>query len=248
MGRAGGWPADRVISCERAGTVRVLVAEDDEQLAASLRLGLRENGMDVDLAHDGDTAARMASSDVYDVIIMDIMLPSRSGFDVIRELRAQGLRTPVLCLTARDSLNDKLAGFALGADDYLVKPFEFLELLARVRVLARRPDETPGDTALKCADLELDPATREVRRAGRRIELTPREYSLLLFLMRRQGSVASRMSILEGVWGLNHDSLATVVDVSVNRLRNKVDYPFAKHLIQTVRGVGYCLTDEESRQ
>jgi two-component system OmpR family response regulator len=224
--------------------MRVLVAEDDEQLAASLRKGLRENGMDVDLAHDGDVAASMAGSDVYDVIVMDIMLPGRTGFDVIRELRASGLQTPVLCLTARDRLNDKLTGFSLGADDYLVKPFEFLELLARVRALARRPGEA-RPAKLKCADLELDPASRQVRRAGQRIDLTPREYSLLLYLMRRQGTVVSRMSVLDGVWGLNHDSLATVVDVSVNRLRNKVDYPFSRCLIQTVRGVGYCLTDEE---
>jgi DNA-binding response OmpR family regulator len=224
--------------------MRVLVAEDDEQLAASLRKGLRENGMDVDLAHDGETAARMGGADVYDVIVMDIMLPARSGFDVIRELRSQGLRTPVLCLTARDGLNDKLTGFALGADDYLVKPFEFLELLARLRALARRPGQ-PSAATLNCADLELNAERREVRRGGQRIDVTPREYSLLLYLMRRQGTVVSRMSILDGVWGLSHDSLATVVDVSVNRLRNKVDYPFPKRLIRTVRGVGYCLSDED---
>ena len=224
--------------------MRVLVVEDNERLASFAKKGLQERGFAVDLASDGEQAVWFGSTGAYDVIVLDIMLPRRSGFDVIRELRGKGVQTPILCLTARDQLADKVTGLDLGADDYLVKPFEFAELLARLRALSRRsPQMVPQ--VLRCADLELDPAAHEVRRAGRQIDLTPKEHALLEYLMRRMGSVVTRTSIIQNVWDMNFDSLTNVVDVFVNRLRNKVDYPFGKHLIKTVRGVGYCLTDAE---
>ena len=222
--------------------MRVLVVEDDERLRAFLRKGLQEHGLGVDVAGDGEEALRVAHADVYDVIVLDIMLPRRSGFDVIKQLRTEGVSTPIICLTARDGLADKVVGLELGADDYLVKPFEFAELLARIRALDRRA-EGLGVQPLACGDLVLDPVGRDVVRAGRRIELTPREYALLECLLRRKGMVVSRASIIQHVWGMNSDALASVVDVFVNRLRNKVDYPFATRLIQTVRGFGYRLAE-----
>ena len=159
------------------------------------------------------------------------------------DVRRAGVTTPILCLTARDQPADKVAGLDLGADDYLAKPFNFAELLARIRALMRRsPEMTP--TRLRCADLELNPATRQVTRGGKDIDLTPREYALLEFLMRRADSVVTRSALLEGVWDMNFDSLTNVLDVLVNRLRTKVDYPFDKHLIHTVRSVGYVLSEE----
>ena len=223
----------------------VLVAEDSERLAGFVKKGLQEHGFAVDLALDGDEAAYMARTGAYDAIVMDIMLPLRSGFDVIRELRRAGVSTPIICLTARDGIEDRVTGLDLGADDYLVKPFELAELLARVRALIRRsPDLMPQK--LRCGDLELDPRTREVRRGGATIVLTPKEYGLLEYLMRREGMVVTRSAIMQNVWDMNFSSLANVVDVFVNRLRNKVDYPFENHLIHTVRGVGYCLTEGEA--
>jgi len=225
--------------------MRVLVAEDNDRLASFLKRGLQENAFAVDIAADGEEAAYMARTGAYDVIVLDIMLPLRSGFDVIRQLRNEGVDTPIICLTARDQVDDRITGLDLGADDYMAKPFEFSELLARIRALRRRPRGMVPQK-LMCADLVLDPATRDVRRDGKSIDLTPKEYSLLEYLMRRQGIVVSRTAIIENVWDMNFDSLANVVDVFVNRLRNKIDYPFGRQLLHTVRGVGYCLTDEES--
>jgi DNA-binding response OmpR family regulator len=222
----------------------VLVAEDNRPLASSLQRGFQENGFTADVASDGEQAAAMGMSDAYDVIVLDIMLPLRTGFDVIRELRSRGVHTPIICLTARDAVADRVTGLELGADDYLSKPFEFAELLARVRALTRRsPHLVPSKLA--CADLEFDPVSRETRRGGFRLDLTAREAALLEFLLRRQGSVVSRTAVLEHVWGLNSDPLTNVVDVFVNRLRNKVDYRFGKTLIHTVRGRGYVLADRE---
>jgi len=223
----------------------VLIAEDNERLASFVKKGLQEVGFAVDVAHDGEMAAYMARTGAYDVIVLDIMLPGRSGFDVIRDARKSGVSTPIICLTARDQVEDKVAGLELGADDYLVKPFEFAELLARIRALRRRSPEM-APQKLRCADLELDPATRHVRRGGTEIELTAKEYGLLEYLMRRKGTVVTRTSIIQNVWDMNFDSLTNVVDVFINRLRNKVDYPFGGSLIRTVRGVGYRLTDEEA--
>ena len=186
----------------------------------------------------------MARTGIYDVIVLDIMLPGRSGFDVIRQLRSEGVATPVLCLTARDRLEDKVTGLDLGADDYMPKPFEFPELLARIRALARR---SPGmvQPKLRSGDLVLDPVTREVLRAGRKIDLTPKEFALLEFLMRRAGRAVTRTSILDNVWDMNYDSLTNVVDVLMNRLRKKVDHPFDEELIETVRGTGYRMKRKE---
>jgi len=225
----------------------VLVAEDNERLASFVRKGLLEQGFAVDIATDGEEATYMALTGAYEVIVLDIMLPRQSGFDVIRRLRSEGVKTPIICLTARDGLQDRVTGLDLGADDYLVKPFEFAELLARIRALRRRsPDMVPQ--RLRCADLELDPTTREAHRGGTKIDLTPKEYALLEYLMRRQGSVVTRTSIVQNVWDMNFDSLTNVVDVFVNRLRKKVDYPFERQLIHTVRGVGYCLSEGEAEQ
>ncbi len=218
--------------------MRVLVVEDDKQLASFIGKGLRENALTVDLAYDGEEGFLMASTGIYDVIVLDIMLPERSGFDVIRELRSEKVETPIICLTARDQLEDKVTGLNLGADDYLPKPFEFPELLARVRALGRRSaDMVP--TKLSCADLELDPVTRRIHRGDIEIELTPKEFALLEYLMRRAGRTVTRTSILDNVWDMNYDTLTNVVDVLVNRLRKKVDQEFAEQLIETVRGVGY---------
>ena len=224
----------------------VLVVEDNRRMAEFLRKGLQEKDYAVDIVHDGEDALSMARTGVYDVILLDIMLPRRTGFDVIRQLRRRDVATPIICLTARDASGDKVTGLDLGADDYLTKPFEFVELLARIRAVTRRPRGMAAQT-LRCADLELDPASRTVTRADRRIDLTAKEYALLEFLMRREGSVVTRTSIVQHVWGLNFDSLSNVVEVFVNRLRNKVDYPFGSELIRTVRGVGYCLTEGECR-
>lgn len=224
--------------------MRILVVEDEKSLARYVAGGLREKDMTVDVVHDGEDAYTMARTGMYDVVVMDIMLPGRSGFDVIRQLRGEKVGTPILCLTARDQIEDKVTGLELGADDYLPKPFEFPELLARVRALARR---SPGmdSPRLECADLTLDPVARTVNRGGEQIDLTPKEFALLEFLMRRAGSAVSRTSILDNVWDMNYSTLTNVVDVLVNRLRKKVDYPFEEQLIQTVRGVGYRMRCEE---
>jgi len=221
----------------------VLVVEDNKRMAEFLRRGLQEQGLAADVVHDGEDAVSMGRTGAYDVILLDIMLPRRSGFDVIRELRSRKVSTPIICLTARDGVQDRVAGLDLGADDYLPKPFEFVELLARIRAVTRRPCGISAQP-LKCADLKLNPHTHEVTRGGKEIKLTSKEYSLLEFLLRREGSVVTRTSIVQNVWGLNFDSLSNVVEVFINRLRNKVDYPFGSQLIQTVRGVGYCLTEE----
>ncbi len=223
--------------------MRVLVVEDEKRLASFLANGLRENGYAVDIAPDGEEALHLGKSDVYDVILLDILLPKVSGFEVLRQLRQEGVQTPILCLTARDGAQDKVTGLDLGADDYLAKPFSFAELLARIRALLRR---APGvaHTKLTCADLELDPATRAVTRGSEEIDLTPREYALLEFLLRRKGTVCTRTAILEAVWDMNFDSLTNVLDVLINRLRAKVDYPFETRLIHTVRSVGYVLSEE----
>ena len=223
--------------------MRILVVEDEKRLASFLAKGLRECGYAVDISHDGEEAAHLCKTGLYDVVLLDIMLPKQSGFAVLREMRGAGVDTPVLCLTARDQPTDKVTGLDLGADDYLAKPFNFAELLARVRALLRRsPRMTP--VQLRCADLELDPATRRVTRAGKEIDLTPREYALLEFLLRRQDSVCTRSALIEGVWDMNFDSLTNVLDVLVSRLRAKVDHPFSQRLVHTVRSVGYMLSEE----
>ncbi len=226
--------------------MRILVVEDERKVASFIRRGLMEESHAVDVARDGEEALTLAEATAYDCIILDVMLPKRDGLSVLRALRAQGVRTPVLLLTARDSLEDKVGGLDSGADDYLTKPFAFEELLARVRALLRRG--TPeGGARLRVADLVLDPATRRVERGGQRVDLTAKEYALLEYLMRNRGRAVSRTMIAEHVWDLSFDSGTNIIDVYVTYLRKKLDAGHSPKLIHTVRGVGYLLAEEAPR-
>ena len=220
--------------------MKLLVVEDDPKTAAYLRKGLSENSFVVDLAADGEEALHLADTGTYDAIVLDVMLPIRDGWQVLRELRRSRRRTPVICLTARDAVEDRVRGLDLGADDYLVKPFAFSELLARIRSLLRRGPVRELEV-LRIADLELDLLRRRATRAGARLDLTPKEFSLLSLLARHAGEALSRTVIAEQVWDMNFDSDSNVVDVHVRRLRAKIDEPFATPLLHTVRGVGYVL-------
>jgi DNA-binding response OmpR family regulator len=221
--------------------VRILLVEDEPQAAAMLAKGLREQAYAVDVAEDGDAALYEAGVNDYDLLVLDVMLPGRSGMDVCRALRSQGVATPILMLTARDAVSDRVAGLDAGADDYLAKPFDLDELLARVRALLRRGPALQ-DTVLTVADLSLDTRTRRVRRAGRDIDLTAKEYALLEFLMRRAGDVVGRSDIGEHVWDSAYDAFSNRIEVYVQRLRRKLDDGHALKLIRTRRGAGYTLT------
>jgi two-component system copper resistance phosphate regulon response regulator CusR len=219
--------------------MRILVIEDELKTAAYLKKGLEESGYAVDVANDGPQGLLLAQEEEYDVIVLDVMLPGMDGWTVVKTLR--GTRTtPVLFLTARDDVDDRVRGLELGADDYLVKPFAFVEMLARVRTLARRGPPRESEL-IKVGDLEMDVNRRRVKRAGTRIDLTPREFSLLQLLARRQGEVLSRTQIASYVWDMNFDSDTNVVEVAIRRLRTKIDDNFPVKLIHTVRGVGYVL-------
>ena len=220
--------------------MRLLVVEDEVKTADYLRRGLSEQGFSVSVARDGAEGLHMAMDNSFDAIVLDVMLPGMNGWQVLQELRAEGKRTPVLFLTARDDVEERVKGLDFGADDYLVKPFSFSELLARLRALLRR-GTGEGLQVLTVADLTLNVATRRAFRAGRRIDLTAKEFSLLWLLMRRAGEVQSRTVIAEQVWDMNFDSDTNVVEVAVRRLRRKVDDPFDKPLIYTIRGMGYVL-------
>jgi heavy metal response regulator len=220
--------------------MRVLVVEDEERIAAFIRRGLMEELYTVDVVVDGAQALETAMGAEYDAIVLDVRLPGRDGYAVCRDLRARGDRTPVLMLTARDTVDDRVAGLDAGADDYLVKPFAFKELLARLRALTRRPPEI-RDSTLALADLELDMLSHQVCRASQPIDLTAREYRLLEFFMRHPGQVLSRAQIAAQVWGQDFDAQSNVVDVYIRYLRRKIDDPFEPRLIQTVRGLGYKL-------
>jgi two-component system, OmpR family, copper resistance phosphate regulon response regulator CusR len=222
--------------------MKLLVIEDERKTAAYLRKGLTENGFAVDAAGRGEDGLRLAREDGYDLIILDVMLPGQDGWSVLAELRRAGLHTPVLFLTARDAVRDRVKGLELGADDYLVKPFAFSELLARVRSILRRGPPRPPET-VRVADVELDLLRQRATRAGRRLDLTPKEFGLLSLLARRAGEVLSRALIAEQVWDMTFDSGSNFVDVHVRRLRSKVDDPFERKLIHTVRGVGYVLEE-----
>jgi len=220
--------------------MRILVVEDDRKLAAVLRQGLKEQGFGVDVAEDGAMGLQLALSTEYDAVVLDVLLPRHSGFDVLRDLRKRGRPVPVLMLTARSSVEDRVRGLDLGADDYLAKPFDFAELLARLRAITRRPPVAPT-TVLKLADLELDAARREVRRAGRKIELTAKEFALLAYLMRKKDTVVTRGMILDHVWDMEYDGGSNLVEVYINYLRRKVDQDSEAKLIHTVRGAGYVV-------
>ena len=218
----------------------LLVVEDENKLGDYLRKGLSESGFNVDLARDGATGLGMARSGNYDVVVLDVMLPGMGGFDIVRALRQAGVQVPVLMLTARDAVEDRVKGLESGADDYLAKPFAFSELLARVRALLRR-SPLQDMTRHALADLQLDLTTRRAQRGGRRLDLTAKEFSLLSLLLRRQGQILPRAVLADQVWGMNFDSETNVVEVAIRRLRSKLDDPFAVKLLHTVRGMGYVL-------
>ncbi|WP_266367474.1 response regulator transcription factor [Tellurirhabdus rosea] len=225
--------------------MKVLVVEDEPKLASFVKKGLEEQSCEVDVAYDGQIGRTMALSNTYDVIVMDVNLPKMNGFDVAQALRSEQVKTPILMLTAMGSVDDKLTGFEAGADDYLVKPFEFRELLARIRALSKRSAEAgPQANLLKVADLELDLNEKIARRGGKRIDLTAKEFGLLEYLMRNRGRVVSRIDIAEKVWDIHFDTGTNVIDVYVNFLRKKIDKEFTPKLIHTVIGMGYMLKEE----
>jgi heavy metal response regulator len=220
--------------------MRILLVEDDKKVASFIRKGMEEEGYAVDVAADGETGLQMGLDRLHDLVILDVMLPEKPGFQVVRELRQAKVATPVLMLTSRDTIEDKVQGLDAGADDYLTKPFAFAELLARVRALLRRGSDARAPK-LQVADLILDPATRSVSRAGQPITLTNREFALLEYLMRNTGRVLSRTMIADHVWDYNFDSGTNVIDVYVNYLRKKIDADRELKLLHTVRGAGYVL-------
>jgi two-component system OmpR family response regulator len=223
--------------------MRVLIVEDELRMAGLIRRGLTSEGLAADAAATGEDALWMAQAHDYDAIVLDVMLPGLDGFETCRQLRERGISAPVLMLTARDSVEDRVAGLDTGADDYLVKPFAFAELLARLRALARRggPDRQP---VLVVGDLQLDPAERAVRRGSREISLSAKEFALLETFMRRPGEVLSRLHLLEHAWDFAYENRSNVVDVVVRRLRLKIDEPFGRRSLETVRGGGYRLRSD----
>lgn len=221
--------------------MRILLVEDEPGAARMLAKGLREQAYAVDVAPDGEAAVYQASVNDYDLVILDVMLPLKDGFEVCRELRAEGLTIPILMLTARDAVQDRIEGLDTGADDYLTKPFDFHELLARLRALLRRGHALRPET-VEIADLSIDMRAQRVRRGARQIELTAKEYALLEYLVRRAGEVVSRAEIAEHVWEENFDPFSNLIEVYVQRLRRKIDESHALKLLRTRRGEGYMLT------
>jgi len=223
--------------------MRILIVEDEAGVAGFLEQGLKETGYTVDVARDGADGLEYALAFEYDAIVLDIMLPKMNGLDLLREIRDQRVKSPVLLLTARDGMDDRVQGLDVGADDYLVKPFAFPELLARIRSLLRRPPLQTGNV-IRISDLEMDIANREVRRAGKKIELSPREFALLELLLRHPKQVLTRTQIVEHVWNFDFYSDTNVVDVYIGYLRRKIDHDYTPPLIKTVRGVGYRISEE----
>jgi heavy metal response regulator len=222
--------------------MHILVVEDEKKVSTFIQRGLEEEGFSVDAAFDGEEGIRKAESNAYDLILMDVMLPKMDGLAAIKYLREKNVMTPILCLTARDSVDDKVTGLDIGADDYLAKPFAFVELVARCRALIRRGSNDRGAEIL-FADLRLDPVTHKVWRAGDEIVLTSKEYALMEYFMRNPNRVLTRQMIAENVWDYTFDSFTNIIDVYVNYLRNKIDQKYDKKLIHTVRGAGYALKE-----
>lgn len=222
--------------------MKILVVEDDKKVGGFLERGLREEQYAVDLCRDGDEAVHLAAINEYDVIILDIMLPKKDGFAVCRELRRQSVLTPILMLTAKDTLEDKISGLSEGADDYLTKPFSFEELLARIRALMRR-DKDYKTGILSAGDLRLDPTRRAVKRGDATIELTGKEYALLEYMLRSKGRILTQTQILEHVWDRNYAGTSNIVNVYLNRLREKIDKDYEHKLIKTVRGIGFTIEE-----
>ena len=225
--------------------MRILLIEDEKKVASFIQRGLEAELYHVDVAYDGEVGLLQLLDNEYDALILDVMLPKRDGLSVLREVRARKLAIPVLMLTARDTVADKVIGLDQGADDYLTKPFAFEELLARLRALLRRGSSTPS-SELTLADLQLDLVTHHVMRAGKRIDLTAKEFALLEFFLRQPGRVLSRALIAQHVWGVDFDTFTNVIDVYVNYLRKKIDAEFEPKLLHTIRGVGYVMKEPES--
>lgn len=223
--------------------MKILVVEDEKKVASFIKRGLEEEDFSVDIAANGEEGLYMAEANRYDLVLMDVMLPKKDGLTVIRELREKGIKTPILCLTAKDNVDDIVAGLDSGSDDYLTKPFAFAELLARVRALVRRSGEDRG-AEVYFADLRLDPVTHKVWRGDKEIDLTAKEYGLLEYFMRSPNQVLTRTMIAEHVWDYTFDSFTNIIDVYVNYLRKKVDKNHDKKLIHTIRGVGYVLKED----
>jgi len=221
--------------------LRILVIEDDSEAASYLVKGLTESGYTVDCAEDGPNGLYLASNNTYDIWIVDRMLPGLDGLSIIEALRKSGNKTPALILSAKTQVHDRVAGLRAGGDDYLTKPFAFAELLARLEALLRRGQPSAGETCLRVADLEMDLLTRQVARAGRSIELQPREFRLLEYLMRHAGQIVTRTMLLENVWEYHFDPQTNVIDVHISRLRAKIDKGFNAPLLHTVRGAGYMI-------
>lgn len=233
--------ADTVTTPQKVVTMRILVIEDDVNAASYVKKGLQEQGHVIDLATNGRDGLFLASGEAYDVMIVDRMLPGLDGLSLVKTVRAAGLKTPVLFLTTMAGVGDRVEGLDAGGDDYLVKPFAFSELLARINALARRPPITQVETVLKVANLEMDLISRKVQRAGRAIDLQPREFRLLEYLMRNAGRVVTRTMLLENVWDFHFDPKTNIVETHISRLRSKIDRGFDTELIETVRGSGYLL-------
>jgi heavy metal response regulator len=224
--------------------MKILVVEDEKKVASFIKRGLEEEKYEVDVAYDGDEGCQKILDGSYSLVILDVMLPKKDGFAVVKEMRMKKLQTPVLMLTAKDTVEDIVAGLNSGSDDYLTKPFAFAELLARVRALLRRSEQERG-AEIRFADLRLDPVTHKVWRKDKEIDLTAKEYSLLEFFMRNPNQVLTRTTIAENVWDYIFDSFTNIIDVYVNYLRKKIDRDADKKLIHTVRGVGYILKEED---